>query len=256
MSAAEPLWLAAFIDLAPEEYDSTARFWVEATGYPLSPPRGVYHEFATLLPTAGRDYLRAQRLARGPSRIHLDLHVAEVATARVAAVSGGATVLAEPGPYAVLRSPAGLTFCLVPNTGAAGAGEIPPADTWPGGRRSRVSQVCIDLAADRFDAEVAFFSALTGWELQRFSAVEHVVALARPEGLPLRVILQRVGADDTGPPARAHLEWWADDVAAEVTRHLKLGARQVQDGDYWTVLADPAGLPYCVIGRDPVTGVR
>ncbi len=256
MSAAEPLWLTAFIDLAAPEYDSAARFWVDITGYPLSPPRGAHHEFATLNPTAGRDFLRLQRLEQGPSRIHLDLHVAEVAAARAEALSCGAVLLAEPGPYVVLKSPAGLTFCLVPNVGAAGGGGIPPADTWAGGRRSRVSQVCIDLAADRFDAEVAFFAALTGWDLQRFSAVEHVVALARPDGLPLRVILQRLGADDPGPQARAHLEWWADDVPTEVTRHLDLGARQVRAGDYWMVLADPAGLPYCVIGRDPVTGVR
>jgi hypothetical protein len=176
VSAAEPAWISVFIDLAAEEYDHAVRFWTEVTGYSLSPTRGVRGEFATLRPPAGRDYLRVQRLAHVPSRIHLDLHVAEVPS--------------------------------------------------------------------------------VGWSVQRFAAVEHVVSLARPDCVPVRVILQRLDVSDTGPAARAHLEWWTDDVHAEVARHRGLGARHVRDGEYWVVLADPAGLPYCVIGRDPDTGVR
>jgi hypothetical protein len=52
----------------------------------------------------------------------------------------------------------------------------------------------------------------------------------------------------------AHLDVGSPDRAAEVRRHLALGASLVAEEEFWTVLADPAGLPYCVTDRDPATG--
>jgi hypothetical protein len=34
-------------------------------------------------------------------------------------------------------------------------------------------------------------------------------------------------------------------------RHVALGARVTATQQYWTVLTDPAGREYCLVGRDP-----
>jgi len=76
------------------------------------------------------------------SRLHLDLHVDDPAAAADRAVSLGASVRDRPDlGYVVLRSPGGLTFCNVSHRGA----EIPAPTSWPGVRRSRVYQACLDI---------------------------------------------------------------------------------------------------------------
>lgn len=249
-------WVTAFLDLPSDRHADAVRFWTAVTGTTLSPPRGAQGQFATLVPADGTGYLKLQRLDQ-PPRVHLDLSVADVRTAREQALALGAIEVADCGGHVILRSPGGFVFCLVPHP----AGPVPGPQTWPGGQRSRLAQVCLDVPTDLMDAEVDFVGRLTGWRVRAFPAVDGVVAFqaaASPEGseLPLRVIAQRLGPDDAGPTTRAHLEFWSDDVAAEVSRHRELGARQVFDGAYWVVLRDPAGLDYCVIGRDPVTGRR
>ena len=62
----------------------------------MSPSRGENGEFATLMPPDGDDFLRVQRLADGPSRIHLDLHVDDPSTAAERAVGLGAKVVGCP----------------------------------------------------------------------------------------------------------------------------------------------------------------
>ena len=52
----------------------------------------------------------------------------------------------------------------------------------------------------------------------------------------------------------AHLDLGTTDRVAETERHLALGARIVAEVEFWTVLADPAGLAYCITDRDPATG--
>ena len=56
----------------------------------------------------------------------------------------------------VLRSPAGVVFCLVPWHGEA---VRPRAVTWPAGHTSAVDQLCVDVPAGLFEAEA------TGLEL-------------------------------------------------------------------------------------------
>lgn len=253
-----PVWVSAFLDVAALAWPAASRYWSRLTGWPLSPARGEHDEFATLVPPDGDDYLRVQRLGAGPSRIHLDLHGAHLAALYDRALELGASAVADQthDGYQVLASPGGLVFCLVTHPGRV----VPPATSWSGGHRSRLAQVCIDAAATDFEAEVAFWAALTGRAVQSFDVSDDFVALTRPPGQPLRLILQRLGTDDPGRPARAHLEWWTGDLAAEVERHLTLGARSGPSDDpswggpYWAVLRDPADLPYCVVTRDPETG--
>jgi len=154
-----PFWLSAFLDFAAADHDRGLSFWRGVTGYAVSPLRGEHDEFATLVPPDGDDYLRVQRREEGVSRIHLDLHVTDVVAAADAATALGATVLARPDlGYVVLRSPGGLVFC---NVGHPASG-IPGSAAWPGIRRSRVYQVCLDVPPVSYDAECAFWAGLVG----------------------------------------------------------------------------------------------
>ena len=130
---------------------------------------------------------------------------------------------------------------------------MPAAAAWPGVRRSRVYQVCLDIPSASYDAESAFWSALTGRPVD--------VLARRPEfALASRRRDARRSAccssDSTSPTARvrAHLDVGTSDRGAEVERHVGLGARVLATDEFWTVLADPAGLAYCVTDRDPATG--
>ena len=91
-------WVTAFLDFTADEFDAEVGFWSDVTGYAVSPTRGIHGEFATLVPQDGDAFLRVQRLADGPSRIHLDLHVDDPSTAAQRAVELGAEVVGHPDP--------------------------------------------------------------------------------------------------------------------------------------------------------------
>lgn len=239
-----PFWVSAFIDLPPDGFDRGVEFWQAVTGYSLSSRRGIDGEFATLVPPEGDDFLRVQRLADGAGRIHLDLHVENPTVAAEAAVEAGAHVLMrhEAG-YVVLRSPGGFVFCFVRHQ----ASVRPPPATWPSGR-SQVDQVCLDVPPERYDAEVAFWRNLTGWEYAEVDSPEFA-RLHPPDSQPLRWLVQRL--DDPGGPVTAHLDLCSDDRDAEVARHVALGATAGARHDWWTVLTDPVGTTYCVTRRRP-----
>lgn len=73
----------------------------------------------------------------------------------------------------------------------------------------------------------------------------------RPEGQPLRFLLQRL--DDDQPCVTAHLDLASDDADAEADRHVALGAAEVRRTGGWITLLDPSGRAYCVTRR-PVDG--
>ena len=238
--ASRPFWLSVFLDLPAPTFDRTVAFWSAVTGYALSPLRGDHFEFGTLVPAGGDDYLRVQRTGDPTPRLHLDVHVPDPGAAATRAVALGATALADPGlGYRVLRSPGGLTFCLVTHPSRT----RPPATTWPDGNRSLVDQVALDLPQDVHDVESAFWAALLHEPVRSLGDSEFSAIDRRPE-LPVRVLLQRL--DEPTGQARAHLDLATDDVTTEVARHLALGAEHIRDHEQWTVLRDPSGLVYCV----------
>lgn len=243
---AELRWITAFLDLPADAYDVGTAFWRAVTGSGLSSPRGEHDEFATLVPRDGDPYLKVQRLKDGPGSIHLDLHTDHVPGFVERAAACGASVK-QPGDQVVMTSPGGFTFCIV---GHPAGVAVPTPVPWWGGT-SIVDQVCLDVPGRQHEVETAFWARLTGWEhtegrFPEFSCLE------RPAGLPLRLLLQRLDADDG--PVRAHLDLSSEDPVAEVVRHRSLGADHVHTYSRWTVLRDPAGLEYCVTERDPSTG--
>jgi predicted enzyme related to lactoylglutathione lyase len=237
--AVDVRWTTGFLDSPTADVEP---FWLALTGSTLSARRdgGV---FVTLVPAHGDAYLRAQ-VTGEPARTHLDLHVAGVPQAAREAVALGAQVIRDAGSLVVLRSPAGLEFCLVQWHGET---RRPPAQRWPGGRSSLLDQICLDIPGAQFDPEASFWSSLTGWKRQP-SDLPEFESLARPDGMPLRILLQSIAT----PGAGMHPDFACDDVPAEVARHVALGAQVVREvpGD-WTTLRDPAGREYCVTARSP-----
>ena len=225
-------WVTGFLDTPSRVAEP---FWQAVTGSRLSARRGPGGEFATLVPAGGDAYLRVQVVGDGPARAHLDLHVGDVAAQAGRAVGLGAAVVLDDGELVVLRSPAGLLFCLVPWQGEA---------LRPAGGRSLVDQMCLDVPVGGFDAEADFWAALTGWP-RRAGSLPEFDFLVRPDGMPLRLLLQRVG----GTAAGMHPDLACTDRAAEVAWHRELGAEVVGGYERWTTLRDPAGRAYCITDR-------
>lgn len=245
-------WLTAFLDLPASTFDASVAFWCNATASTLSPPRGEHGEFASLVPAAGGDaHLRVQRTVDGSAGVHLDVHTDVPAVTADRLLGLGARVLREHAGYVTLASPGGLVFCLVP---FRIDGVRTPAVIGAGGERSLADQLCIDVPVASFESELAFWSAATGWSAHR-SALAEFASLERPTGQPLRLLLQRLGDDDAGRHARAHLDLaCGDGVDAVAAVHESLGARVVRRERFWTTLTEPSGLAYCLTRRDPVTG--
>ena len=259
-------WVTAFLDVPPSARDDVVRFWSAVTASSESPARGEEGEFVSLLPEQGDPFLAVQRTGTtgteptGPS-IHLDLHVLSPADAADRAVASGASVLhRSPHGYVVVSSPGGFVHCFV----RAGEHVRPEPVRWPRGHESLVDQVCLDIPPSAYEAECRYWSEVTGWRLRRSASRPEFHHLERPVGVPLRFLLQRLDADGpdaseaseaTVAPVTAHLDLACDDRAAEVARHVSLGATVVGDpGGGWTVLRDPTGSSYCVTDRDPHAG--
>ena len=109
-----------------------------------------------------------------------------------------------------------------------------------GMHRSRIGVILLDHDPSHFDAGVAFWSAAQGVspipeEDGRYVSVGETGSLS--------VEVQRL---DHGA-SRVHLDIETDDVEAEVARLVALGATLVEDRDGYAVLADPGGVPFCVV---------
>jgi predicted enzyme related to lactoylglutathione lyase len=234
-------WAWLFLDTPRADAERSWAFWSAVTGWPVSPTRGEHDEFATLLPSRGDAWVKLQAVAEGAGGIHLDLDVDDVHAAATEAERLGASRIGAIGDtVVVLRSPGGFVLCLT---------------TWHGdavqvrdGAADLVDQVCLDCPQDVHDAEVAFWTALTGWRWADVDEPELSV-LRRPAGIPFRLLFQ--GLDEPTGPVRAHADLACADRAATLARHLAAGARVVTVREQWTVMADPVGRVYCLTDRSP-----
>ncbi|AVH56573.1 MULTISPECIES: VOC family protein [Streptomyces] len=244
----EPIrWTYAFIDRPMKEFGPATDFWTAVTGTRLSEPRGDRGEFVTLLHDGADACVKAQGVEAGDGGAHLCLAVEAVPALVESARRLSAEIVADHDGWTVLRSPGGQLFCAVPWHGESAR---PPVVEGPSGVTSRLDQVCLDLAPAVYDAEVAFWSELTGWESHPGALPEF--HLVKPSAaLPIRILLQRL---DTDRPTSAHLDVACSDIEAVRTRHEDLGATLVGRGAHWAVMRDPSGGTYCLTPRDPRTG--
>jgi len=235
-----PTWLTVFIDFPAVEFEPGKSFWCAATGYRSSEPRGEAGEFATLLPPAGDAYLRVQRLGEGPTRLHLDVHVADPQSAARAAVGLGAEVLEDQRHgYVELASPSGFAFCVV----SGFTGRVPSAASWPAGQHSRLAQVCLDVPQARYAEELAFWQSLLGGDWKTRSGADPL-ATRMADAVAFELRLQ---PSVLSPQASGHLHLNTDDRSAEVARLVGLGAVKRVDRASWTLLEAVGGMAMCVV---------
>lgn len=222
-------------------------FWSRVTGSELSPRRGERGQFTTLVPRSGDGWVKLQRTLRGDG-IHLDLVVEDVDTAADQAEHLGAERVDSYDQVRVIRSPGGFVFCFT-DWSAEGR----PGHQERGGRATLLHQACLDIPAELFDAETTFWSALTGWTLEQPTDDEpEFRSLRRPEGIPVRILLQRRG--ESGGTTTGHPDVACAARATAVAEWVAAGAEVVHDRPWWTVMRDPAGLVFCLTDRDPQTG--
>jgi hypothetical protein len=241
-------WVHAFVDVPSDRVDAARAFWSAVTGWLPGEPWPGHPEFVSLVPPSGARYLHVQQID-GPPRVHLDLR---------GSLPGDVPRLAElgarPGPlgdgWRVMTSPAGLPFCVCEE---AWPHERPGAVAWPDGHRSRLVQLCVDVPADRYDAEPDFWRAATGWADEPVDSPEFSRLVHRSQS-PLALLVQRLGDDDGSTHARAHLDLGTDDLDAEVVRVRARGAELLWQGHGFVALRDPAGLPFCVTANHPDRG--
>ncbi|MEU0007738.1 VOC family protein [Streptomyces sp. NPDC006314] len=108
------------LDIPPSAYDAETAFWDRLTGWERQP--GSRPEFTVLKPPAGLPVrLLLQRLDdERPASAHLDLACADIAAVRSRHEELGAALVRQGAHWAVLRDPAGGTYCLTgrdPETG-------------------------------------------------------------------------------------------------------------------------------------------
>ena len=110
--------------------------------------------------------------------------------------------------------------------------------------------VVIDVADH--DVVVPFWEAALGWKAQRIN--DQFVGLRAPaeQGVGFDILFQKVPEPKTAKN-RAHIDFDAEDMEAEVARLVSLGGsiRGAHSlGDFrWTIVADPEGNEFCVTIR-------
>lgn len=243
------VWIHAVIDLPAESLESGADFWAASLGWPIGAAWQDHPELRSFVPPQGDSYVHLQSIT-GPPRIHLDLEVTDLPSARDRWAALGADVTGPPPgatqSWQAMRSPGGLPFCLVP----AKDHQSPDPMTWPTAHRSRLVQICIDLPQDQEDRELAFWrTGLEGRWATNGAANEFLGKMHDDNGSPIQLLFQRL--DEPTGPVRAHLDLGTDGVDLEVARQIDLGARELLRGNGFVALTDPAGLPYCVTVNAP-----
>jgi len=105
--------LKIVIDVPPADHDRELAFWSAATGQPL--PRFDRHPEYHGAALHGQDlWLLIQRLDDGPGRVHFDIHTDDPEAELARLEKLGAEVVQQVHSWWVLRDPAGLPFCLIP----------------------------------------------------------------------------------------------------------------------------------------------
>ncbi len=108
--------------------------------------------------------------------------------------------------------------------------------------RSRLTAVLIDVDEEQFEEGVAFWSSALGAAPKRAEGSRYVALPGLRGGLDWMVQAVR-------PGERAfHVDFETDDVAAEVRRLEKLGAKRKRFvRDKWWVMIAPTGHEFCVV---------
>ena len=101
------------IDVPEAVHDREVAFWSGATGQPLVQLDRHPEYHGAELP--GHELgLLVQRLGVGPGRIHLDIHTDDPSAEMARLEKLGAELVAQVHAWWIMRDPAGLVFCVIP----------------------------------------------------------------------------------------------------------------------------------------------
>lgn len=103
------------IDVPASDHDREVTFWEAATGEPL--PRLDYPEYHGGQLHGQDFYLLIQRLGEGAARVHVDIHTDNLDAEVERLERLGATRVQRERSWWIMRDPAGLLFCVIPNRG-------------------------------------------------------------------------------------------------------------------------------------------
>lgn len=101
------------IDVPPADHDRELAFWSAAAGRPLTrfDRHPEYHGAAL----RGQEFwLLVQRLGQGSARVHLDIHTDDLPAGVARLENLGAEPVQQAHSWQVMRDPAGLLFCVIP----------------------------------------------------------------------------------------------------------------------------------------------
>lgn len=109
--------------------------------------------------------------------------------------------------------------------------------------RSRLGAILIDCKTSDLDAAARFWGEALGRPVDpdHPGSRGNYRVLETPSAEPI-VEVQRVDHD-----SRVHIDIETDDIAAEVARLERLGARVVERLERWTVMQAPTGQRFCVV---------
>lgn len=103
------------IDVPPADHDRELAFWSAAAGQPLTrfDKYPEYHGAAL----GGQDFgLLIQRLGQGSARVHIDIHTDDLPAEIARLEKLGAERVQQAHSWQVMRDPAGLVFCVIPES--------------------------------------------------------------------------------------------------------------------------------------------
>lgn len=105
--------LKVVLDVTPADHDRELAFWQAAIGQPLTQLER-HPEYHGSGPHGEGFWLLIQRLGAGDSRVHLDIHTDDLAAEVARLEALGAERVQQVHGWWVLRDPAGMPFCVIP----------------------------------------------------------------------------------------------------------------------------------------------
>jgi hypothetical protein len=102
------------VDVPDEVHDAELAFWRDALGTSFTHYERFPNYHGTDVVPDGFGFL-VQRLGTGTPRVHLDIHTSDRAAEVARLERLGASLVDDGEHWAIMRDPAGLLFCVIPD---------------------------------------------------------------------------------------------------------------------------------------------
>ena len=121
----------------------------------------------------------------------------------------------------------------------------------------QLDSMAVVLDSDNAEALSEFYTSLLGWTRIPYQSGDEWIVVVKDNSLAL--VFQQV--DNYKRPTwpctsdqqqqMMHLDFYVDDPDAAIEHAISCGAvlSDIQQGDFWKVLLDPAGHPFCILPK-------